>query len=72
MINFRTTDGNVPEQNIEFTRNFLKMENIKVISNNIGGSYGRKVLFFPDTGKVLMKKIEMLDSGILSMKKLMV
>lgn len=58
VINFRTTDGNVPQQNIDFTRNFLKMENIKVISSNVGGICGRKILFFPDTGRVLMKKIE--------------
>ena len=31
---------------------------LPVISNNVGGHYGRKVLFFPDTGKVLMRKIE--------------
>jgi chemotaxis protein CheD len=58
VINFRSTDGNVPKQNIEFTWNFLRMEGIKVISDNVGGKCGRKVLFFPDTGKVLMKKIE--------------
>lgn len=58
VLNFRATDGNVPKQNIEFTWNFLRMEGIKVISDNVGGKYGRKVLLFPDTGKVLMKKIE--------------
>ena len=58
VINFRSTDGNVPKQNIEFTRSFLKLEDIKVISNHVGGVCGRKVLFFPDTGKVLMKKIQ--------------
>lgn len=58
VINFRSSDGNVPKQNIEFTWNFLRMEGIKVISDNVGGKCGRKVLFFPDTGKVLMKKFE--------------
>lgn len=57
VINFRSSDGNVPQQNIEFARNFLKMEGISVVSNNVGGIIGRKVLFFADTGKVLMKKI---------------
>lgn len=58
VINFRSTDGNVPKQNIDFARDFLKVEGIKVISNNVGGIFGRKILFFPDTGRVLMKKIE--------------
>jgi chemotaxis protein CheD len=36
---------------------FLEMEGIPIVGSDIGGSYARKLIFFPDTGKILMKKI---------------
>ena len=58
VLNFRKTDGNVPEANIEFVRAFLKMEQIAIVKQDVGGFCGRKVLFFPDTAKVLLKRLE--------------
>ena len=57
VLNFRKTDGNVPEANIEFVRAFLKMEQIEIVNEDIGGSSGRKILFFPDTGKVFLRRL---------------
>jgi chemotaxis receptor (MCP) glutamine deamidase CheD len=31
VLNFRKTDGNVPESNIDFVRAFLKMEQIEIV-----------------------------------------
>jgi chemotaxis protein CheD len=58
VLNFRKTDGNVPESNIDFVRAFLKMEQIEIVKEDVGGYSGRKVLFFPDTGKVLLKRLK--------------
>ncbi|HQG32863.1 MAG TPA: chemoreceptor glutamine deamidase CheD [Deltaproteobacteria bacterium] len=58
VLNFRKTDGNVPESNIEFVRAFLNMEQISIVKQDVGGFTGRKILFFPDTAKVLLKRIE--------------
>jgi chemotaxis protein CheD len=66
VLNFRKTDGNVPESNIDFVRAFLKMEQIEIVKEDVGGFTGRKVLFFPDTGKVLLKRLKStVDSKII-------
>lgn len=66
VLNFRKTDGNVPESNIEFVRAFLRMEQIPVAREDVGGYTGRKILFFPDTGKVLLKRLKTtVNSGII-------
>ena len=58
VLNFRKSDGNVPESNIEFVKAYLKMEQISIVSKDVGGYSGRKILFFPDTAKVLLKRLE--------------
>ncbi len=66
VLNFRKTDGNVPEANIEFVRAFLSMEQISIVKEDVGGFTGRKILFFPDTSKVLLKRLEStVDSKII-------
>ncbi len=57
VLNFRKTDDNVPESNIGFVNAFLKMEQISIVSQDVGGYSGRKILFFPDTAKVLLKRL---------------
>ncbi|HOS97679.1 MAG TPA: chemoreceptor glutamine deamidase CheD [Deltaproteobacteria bacterium] len=66
VLNFRKTDGNVPESNIDFVRAFLKMEQIEIVKEDVGGYAGRKILYFPDTGKVLLKRLKStVDSRII-------
>ena len=48
----------VPDKNIRFARKFLADENIPIISEDVGGSWPRKVFFFNTENRVLMKKIE--------------
>lgn len=70
VLNFRKTDGNVPESNIDFVRAFLKMEQIDIIGEDVGGYTGRKILFFPDTAKVLLKRLKStVDSKIIEAEK---
>ena len=57
VLNFRKTDGNVPEANIEFVKAFLNMEQISIVKQDVGGYTGRKILFFPETSKVLLKRL---------------
>ena len=44
-------------KNTEFVFKFLSSENIPVIAKDTGEDYGRKIYFFPETGKVLVRKI---------------
>ena len=66
VLNVRKTGGSVPESNIEFVKAFLAMEQIPVVKQDVGGYTGRKILFFPDTAKVLLKRLEStVDSKII-------
>ena len=46
------------EKNIDFIQYFLAKEKIPVVASDVGGNGGRKVYFFPETGKVLVAKIK--------------
>jgi chemotaxis protein CheD len=48
---------NVGERNAAFVLNFLKVERIKVVAEDLNDIYPRKVYYFPRTGKVLVKKL---------------
>lgn len=45
-------------KNIEFVLNYLDQEGLKLLSQDLGDIYPRKVVYFPKTGKVAMKKIQ--------------
>ncbi len=58
VLNFRKSDGNIPEANLNFVRTFLQYEEIEVLASDIGGNIGRKVIFLPaENGRVLVKKL---------------
>ncbi len=52
------TTVNVGESNSEFVLEYLANENIPVIAHDLRGIYPRKVYFFPETGRVLVKKLK--------------
>lgn len=45
-------------KNIEFVLSYLDQEGLKLLSQDLGDIYPRKVVYFPKTGKVAMKKIQ--------------
>jgi chemotaxis protein CheD len=47
----------IGSKNVDFVLNYLKTEKIPVISKDVGGENGRKIYFFPWTGKVLVSTI---------------
>lgn len=48
---------NVGEKNIQFVREYLRMETLPVSGEDLGGLHPRKVLYFPLSGRVLLKKL---------------
>jgi len=58
VLNFRNSDGAVTESNIRFAKKYLELEQIPTVSRDLGGNNGRKILFFPDTAKVLLKRFD--------------
>jgi chemotaxis protein CheD len=58
--------ASVGENNIRFIRTLLSMEQIPIVSEDLGGNWARKVLFFPENGRVMIKRIPMTAAGSLS------
>jgi chemotaxis receptor (MCP) glutamine deamidase CheD len=57
VLRTRNHAENVPRRNIRFAFKFLETEGIKVVSQDVGGQAARIVMFFTDTGKVLLKRL---------------
>lgn len=51
------TTMNVGERNTQFVLDYLHMERITVVSKDVLDIYPRKVVFFPTTGKAMVKKL---------------
>lgn len=50
--------SNVGEQNASFVRHFLQLEGIPVVAQDLLDIYPRKVYFFPQTGRVMVRKLK--------------
>lgn len=57
------TVDNVGERNSAFVRNYLKLEQIPIVAEDLLDIYPRKIYFFPDQGKVMVKKLMGLHNG---------
>ena len=59
VLNIENQAGkNIGFLNIQFIFQFLTNDRIPVAASDTGEFCGRKILFFPDTGKVLVKKLQ--------------
>jgi chemotaxis protein CheD len=57
------TTINIGERNAEFVMEYLKVERIPVVAQDLLDVYPRKVYFFPDSGQVLIRKIKSLHNN---------
>lgn len=49
--------NDIGERNIAFVRKYIYEENFELAASDVGGSFARKILYFPKTGAVKMRKI---------------
>ena len=47
----------VGKDNIDFVRHYLHQEQLKIDSEDLGGEYPRKVMYFPASGRAMVKKL---------------
>lgn len=47
----------VGAQNTDFVLNYLEREKIRLLASDLGGIFPRKVYFFPETGRVLVREL---------------
>ena len=48
---------NVGKRNINFVKEYIKIEGYNLVAEDVGGMYPRKVMYFPMNGKVMIKKL---------------
>ena len=51
------TNIDIGQRNIEFVLDYLARDHLKIVSQDLGSDCPRKVLYFPDTGAVKMKRL---------------
>lgn len=58
VLKYRSSDGDITGSNIRFAKKFLELEGIRTVRENLGGKGGRKILFFSDSDRVLLKRFD--------------
>jgi chemotaxis protein CheD len=58
VLKFRQRDGDITGSNIQFAQKYLELEGIPLLKQDLGGSMGRKVIFFSDNSRVLLKRFD--------------
>jgi chemotaxis protein CheD len=63
------TLSDVGERNISFVLDYIDQEGLALLSKDLGDIYPRKVIYFPKTGKVGMKKIQDLHNDTIAQRE---
>lgn len=56
-------------RNVEFVKSYLAKENLIIEAMDVGGPSPRKVLYFPDTGAVKMKRLASVDNDTIARRE---
>lgn len=62
-------DSDVGTKNIQFITDYLKIEDIQLESYDLGGPYPRKIIYYPRTGKVRLKKLKTIQGSTLQIRE---
>jgi chemotaxis protein CheD len=54
---------NIGRMNIDFIHAFIRTEGLKLVAENVGDIYPRKVHYFPQSGRVMMKKLRSMHNN---------
>ncbi len=54
--------SDVGARNIDFVRRYVSLEGLTVISEDLGGEQPRKLLMYPATGRVLVRRLPRVES----------
>ncbi len=59
-------NNTIGERNADFALNYLDVEKIPVSAKDLGGNCARKISFYPDSGKVVLRRIRTTNTTLLS------
>lgn len=57
--------SDVGKRNIDFARDYLATEGLRVVAEDVGEVFPRMVVFFPSTGKVKVKRLRALHNNVI-------
>ena len=57
VLNVKESANGVPQQNVEFIREFLQNEGFPILSADVGGYHPRHVHFYTGTGRAFIKRL---------------
>ena len=55
----------VGQRNINFVRDYVQTEGLRVVAEDVGDIYPRMVVYFPATGKVRVKRLRSLHNNVI-------
>lgn len=53
----------VGARNAQFVLDYLERDGLQIVSDDLGGDHARKILFFPDTGAVKLKRLRTMSNS---------
>ncbi len=59
----------VGQRNVDFVHRYLECEALAIAAEDVGGNYARKILYFPATGVVKMRKLESAHDATLARRE---
>jgi chemotaxis protein CheD len=63
------TQSDVGGRNIEFVRDYLRTEGFPIVAEDLGDIYPRKIVYYPMTGKVLVKRLRSLHNDTITQRE---
>lgn len=59
----------IGERNIQFVLDYLQTEGLKLLNQDLGGVFPRKVQYHPKSGRVRIKKLKSLQSDVITVRE---
>ena len=63
------TEADIGGRNIRFVREFISTEGLRVVAEDLGDIYPRKVVYHPKTGKVQVKKLRKIHNDTIAKRE---
>jgi chemotaxis protein CheD len=64
--------SDVGAQNVEFVREFLANEGYRIAAQDVGGSFARRVMFKPHSGRAFVKRLDSVAASNVALEELYV
>ena len=55
--------NNIGERNVDFVRQFMRTEGLSIAAEDLGGTFPRKVNYFPKTGRAMVRRLRSLQNN---------